>query len=460
MVAFRENIGVRILKSPVLWGLVLTGGFYALLHGGIIQSVMMNRYFTDSSIEYVETGMFFVGLMVLLFKWKEIATQKQWMLRQETASEPFLGKVPSGGNSPQDAMRLLEQTRQLPQRFLKGYFFARLANALDFIVRNRSALGFEDEMKYLSDMDANRMAQSYSFIRVIIWAIPILGFLGTVMGITIAIGELGGNLSDTESTLPKMIAGLSVAFDTTALALAFSIVLMFLQFFVEQGENALLDRVDYQVHRELSGRFKSIPNTPEGMVMAVRSMGDAILNGLDQQAKRQAAVWENAFHQVELEWTRRLEGLGENVAGVFQKAMENAGNQLAVQLTGQLGGFLSVELEKQLKNTIGVQWMSHVAEIKDVQNVLSEQARQLAESLAFQQEQTAKTAEVLTAPTQHLAQILEMLQNLVGMQNVLAQNLSTLQGARNFEHTVAELATATATLTEWLNEVRSATKKG
>lgn len=458
MASFRENIGLRILKSPVLWGLVVTGVFYALLHSGVIQSAMMNRYFTDSSIEYVETGMFFIGLMVLLFKWQGIATQKRWMAQQESAAEPFLGKVPLGGSTPQDAMKLLEQTRQLPGHFLKGYFFARLANALDFIVRNRSAVGFEDEMKYLSDMDANRMGQSYSFIRVIIWAIPILGFLGTVMGITIAIGELGGNLSDTESTLPKMIAGLSVAFDTTALALAFSIVLMFLQFFVEQGENALLDRVDFQVHRELSGRFESIPHTPEGMVMAMRTMGDSILNGLDQQARRQAAVWENAFHQVELEWTRRLESLGENVAGLFQKGMENAGTQLAGQLTGQLGGFLSVELEKQLKNTIGVQWMSHVAEIKDVQKILSEQSQVLAEALAFQREQISRAGEILAAPTQQLMEIHGILQNLVGMQNVLAQNLSTLQGARNFEHTVAELATATSTLSEWLGEVKASRK--
>ena len=39
-----------------------------------------------------------------------------------------------------------------------------------------------------------------------------------------------------------------------------------------------------------------------------------------------------------------------------------------------------------------------------------------------------------------------------------AQNLSTLQGARDFEHTVSQLAAAVTALTTWLNEVKSASR--
>ncbi|MDO4575889.1 MAG: MotA/TolQ/ExbB proton channel family protein [Planctomycetia bacterium] len=388
----KRPVYVGILMSPVLWGLVVTAFFYGLIFGGILKSAVISRYFTDSGLEYIETGMFFIGLCVLLFRWGNVAFQQKWMRQQEQAPETFLGAVPSGGNLPSDAAAMIDKIRQLPAKFLEGYFFQRLRNALDYIVRSNSAEGFEDELKYLADLDAAKMSQGYSFARVIIWAIPILGFLGTVMGITIAIGELGGNLSDTESTLPKMIAGLSVAFDTTALALGFSIVLMFLQFFVERAENGLLDRVDYQVHRELAGRFMQVSESPEGILAAMRSLCETMLEGFDKQARRQAAEWETAFRQVDVEWGRRMEALAPQVAESFHTAI------------------------------------------------------------------MAKSDQWLAGPSEQLKRIAEALFAINNMEKVLSNNVSTLQGARNFEKTVADLAGAVATLKQWLESVRASRK--
>ena len=39
----------------------------------------------------------------------------------------------------------------------------------------------------MSDVDANKVAGSYSLIKVFLWAIPIMGFIGTVLGIGTAI---------------------------------------------------------------------------------------------------------------------------------------------------------------------------------------------------------------------------------------------------------------------------------
>ncbi|MEI2659369.1 MAG: MotA/TolQ/ExbB proton channel family protein [Bifidobacterium adolescentis] len=51
-------------------------------------------------------------------------------------------------------------------------------------------------------------------IRTITWAVPILGFLGTVIGITMAIANITPD--QLESSLGEVTAGLAVAFDTTA----------------------------------------------------------------------------------------------------------------------------------------------------------------------------------------------------------------------------------------------------
>lgn len=449
-----------LFGSPVVWGCALCAAFYVLVHRGVIHSAFITRYFTESGIEYVETGMFCVALFALLFKLNNVLFQKRWILRQEKSPEPFFPVV-SGGSSPRDAVTMRDKIRQLPAKFQETYFFRRMNSALDFVVRNNSAEGFEDEMKYLSDLDASRMSGGYSFVRVIIWAIPILGFLGTVMGITLAIGELGGNLSDTETTLPKMISGLSVAFDTTALALSFSIVLMFVQYFVEKAETALLDRVDQQVHRELFGRFSCIPNTPDGLVSAVRAMGETILERFDQCTQRQTAIWERSFQQVGAEWAQRMEVLGAKLVSAYQTAFDSVGVQFARQTADTLGPVISDELEKSLRNHWATQWQAHITEVQEIQKTLADQAANLRNALEQNEHFMARSGDWITAVSGQFQGIMEQLkqislglQNLAGMENVLSQNLSTLQGAKNFERTVAELSASTAELADWLREVR------
>ncbi len=481
----------RIAKSPILWGVVCTALFYGLIFSRALQFQTILHYFISSkhevlSIPAVELLMFFIGFFALLFKFNDIRFQTRWIARQEASPDTFFPSPESGGFTPEDAARMVEKLDAIPENVRKGYFIQRLKATLDLVVRNRSAHGFSDEMKYLSDLDSARMAQSYSFIRVIIWAIPILGFLGTVMGITLAIGGLGrfgGDAAQQSELIQDMISSLSLAFDTTALALSFSIVLMFFQFFVEKSENRLLASVDEQTNRELSGRFEEYSDTPEGIVQAVRAQGNAMFSLMEQQAKRQSAIWEESFRHVELEWTRRLELVGTAMSASLQKAFENAASGMASQTCTVVGAQISIELEKLLKNTITLQWMNHVAELKDVQKSLGDQCESLqsitrqnveffAQNNMILSQNTQKLVELGSAfelSTSKLAQTSDSVQKIADstvqmadaaekigkMENVLGQNLSTLQGARDFEHTVSQLATAVAALTQWLEGIKA-----
>ena len=95
---------------------------------------------------------------------------------------------------------------------------------------------------------------AYSMVRIIIWAIPILGLLGTVIGITIAVANL--NPETLEESMTKVTHGLGVAFDHTATALSLTMLLMFAKAGVERVEDSLLARVDERVSHELVGRFQ------------------------------------------------------------------------------------------------------------------------------------------------------------------------------------------------------------
>ena len=51
----------------------------------------------------------------------------------------------------------------------------------------------DDKLKFLADIDAQPLARQFRLFRVIVWAIPIMGFLGTVIGITIALNGIDKN---------------------------------------------------------------------------------------------------------------------------------------------------------------------------------------------------------------------------------------------------------------------------
>jgi biopolymer transport protein ExbB/TolQ len=64
-----------------------------------------------------------------------------------------------------------------------------------------------------------------SLIRYVAWAVPSVGFIGTVIGIANSLGAVKQNMSGDD--LVNVTTALNVAFDTTLLALFLSLILMF-----------------------------------------------------------------------------------------------------------------------------------------------------------------------------------------------------------------------------------------
>lgn len=110
-----------------------------------------------------------------------------------------------------------------------------------------------------ADTEAFDLAQqnSYALPRIIVWAIPILGFLGTVIGIGAAVGQFDSFLSNAEDIdvlrdgLAQVTGGLGTAFDTTFLALSISLVVMLPLAAVERLEQRLLTRIDLLLRHSL-----------------------------------------------------------------------------------------------------------------------------------------------------------------------------------------------------------------
>jgi len=141
---------------------------------------------------------------------------------------------------PEDARPLLRKLDQTTGR--RGPFI--LSNmirlALGKYAVSRQARDVGDTVRTQAEVDLGRLVTSMATVHYLAWAIPALGFLGTVRGLAMTFSVS----ADEDSTIPAFLrqatTHLDVAFDCTLVALALSLVLMFLLHAVQRDEEALV----------------------------------------------------------------------------------------------------------------------------------------------------------------------------------------------------------------------------
>ncbi len=106
---------------------------------------------------------------------------------------------------------------------------------------------------------------SYALPKILIWAIPVLGFIGTVLGIGEAIGSfesfIAASVEDfnvLRDGLSQVTEGLGTAFDTTFLALTISLVVMLPLTLLERLEQRLLTKIDLDLRNKI---LEALPET-------------------------------------------------------------------------------------------------------------------------------------------------------------------------------------------------------
>lgn len=372
---------------PAILGLGLTAGFYALMYRGPLNLPLVQRYFAGHPINMIETAFFFIGLVALVVKMLEVFGQSaslESITLGDASSQQPAGK----------ATELLDVLANLPARLRTSYLGHRLTEALASVERKGSADGLDEELKYLADLDAGRQQDSYALVRIIVWATPMLGFLGTVVGITDALGGMASaDFTKLDVAMNNLLSGLYVAFDTTAIALCFSMALMFLQFGIDRMETQLLSAVDDRVGQELVGRFEVVGTSSDPHVASMQRIGHAVLQATEQLVKRQVDLWQASMDAAQQQWQQVTRGTGEHLQ--------------AALITG-------------LDRSLG----AHAGQ-------LAEHAR----VLVAQQQELVRQGELMT-------QAIKAAGDIVQLERALNQNLSALAGAKNFEDTVMSLAAA------------------
>jgi biopolymer transport protein ExbB/TolQ len=292
------------LVLPVFLGLFFFCGLLWFINNQTMENELLSRYVVGHPVSLVTTAMFCVGMAALILIGKNVFDQ-YWARRKMTLASVSL--MATGDDQVESttarAQRLMDHLILMPRRFREFYLWNRLFEILQIICRTGTTANLDDELKYAAETDLDRQPEKFALVRILIWATPMLGFLGTVLGISQALGsiEVGAD-NDFQQMLGGLRSSLYVAFDTTALALTFSIVLMFVQFVVDRWDTQLLELIEGRCRAELDRHFEIIRHSNDPSVRAIECIGDQINNTLENSTYSQVEIWAEAMEQAERRW--------------------------------------------------------------------------------------------------------------------------------------------------------------
>lgn len=162
-------------------------------------------------------------------------------------------------DTAQDAIKRMYGLVDDPKRFV---LFNRIERALMNLKNIRNVSDVSEMLRSQAENDENHMDASYSLVRGLIWAIPIFGFIGTVIGLSGSIGQFGSvlsaeaNMSSLKESLSPVTSNLAVAFDTTFLALIWALFVQMLMTVLLKREEMFLDDCRDYAHCHVISRLR------------------------------------------------------------------------------------------------------------------------------------------------------------------------------------------------------------
>lgn len=302
----------------MLWtslaGLGMTAAFYLVL-APLPAMYFRDLFYARGWVTLAESFLMFWSVAILL--WKSVK------LRRQRASMLFDLLPESIGREirVEDVGRFASTIRELPVNPGSSFLVQRVLRGLEHFTVRRSAAEVSTVLASQSELDSAAVSSSYALLNVFIWAIPILGFIGTVQGLGAAVGSLGvqdtTNIEGIKESLGAITGGLGVAFDTTLVALMMSLMLKFPASSLQKAEEDLLNWVDEYCNENLLKRLKesggeSLPEPGE--------VGKIIQRAIDQNL---AEVVEHARKTVSL-MTEQSQAAQQQLTQIVRDAADTA----------------------------------------------------------------------------------------------------------------------------------------
>ena len=160
------------------------------------------------------------------------------VMRQRSLLDGDLISVAEGTSILPEDVREYSRTIQALPGTVQDYLLPRtLLTAMHRFSSTRNVQDVSTAVRTLCESESERLDSELSMVRYIAWAIPSIGFIGTVRGIGQALGQAHKAI---EGDIAVVTENLGVAFNSTFIALLLSIVLMFLLHQLQMAQERLV----------------------------------------------------------------------------------------------------------------------------------------------------------------------------------------------------------------------------
>lgn len=316
----KDHANVSFGKSLLIGG-GITIAFLLLMVP--FREMRMGAIFLERGwVNYAESFLFCWGLTILTMKWHQNK-------HQERAALLDLFPAQLGSEINADTISaFIDNIYRVPLSLRDSIIVNRIRKSLELFEARTDNPAVALFLNTQADLDANRSSSSYTLLKVFLWAIPILGFIGTVMGLSSAVGSLAmGDTADPEAlkaSITNLTSGLGIAFDTTLLGLILSILMSFPMAAVQKKEDETLTIIDafctekllpklndsrHATTDELLEQAESIPQ----LVASLARAHETFLVNLNASTKM--------LHQTSASLQEHLNTHQQTVEGAFQDAV-------------------------------------------------------------------------------------------------------------------------------------------
>lgn len=252
----------RTRPSGALWlgvAIVLTSAAWLVI--SLFPESRVNQVLTRSWTNFASIGFAIWCMLILLVKLIKIRIQRRAL--------HVSGIFPSRSDwvlSPGTAPEVLQRIRARVDRPREFLVFNRVWVALSNLGNIGEARDVGAVLDSQAHSDSVAVDAGYTSIRVLIWTIPVLGFIGTVLGLGQAIGSFQGVLDATggesaasiKDRLGPVVSGLATKFDTTLVALMATVIVQLLTTWVYSVEEDFLAEAQAYCHEHIVARLKLV----------------------------------------------------------------------------------------------------------------------------------------------------------------------------------------------------------
>ncbi|MCB1102765.1 MAG: MotA/TolQ/ExbB proton channel family protein [Kiritimatiellae bacterium] len=310
-----------------------------------------------------------------------------------------------------------------------------------------------------SNRDQLSSDSSYSLCRVLIWAIPILGFIGTVLGLATAVAGFGvmgesADISAIKDAISQVTVGLGMAFDTTLLALILVVFLMFPLSFIQRNEENLF----VELENYLDDMFLARLPSPEQQPIVIENLEDSIeaafrryipdpdrydevftrsieraASSIEEQFNTLSKNYEATLRDVTGQLANNIEGVGSTLEGSMANAIQALGKQDEVMMQNR----------KKLSEAEAAQLQSLLGGIETSVGSVASEYRKVAEEIisasAAGATKSQESAQLLASKLEDVARLAASVKDLVQVQQSVEKSLQGISTADTFQQTLSEI---------------------